>query len=149
MHRKITIMHFTDAMDLFYFSRVSKTPAMSIAKPVLRILDYRKALDFYTGWLGFTVDWEYRFAEGFPVYLQVSLNGLSLHLTEHQNDCSPGGKVHIDDFPDLRIFHEQLPGDFDKPEIGPAFWDEGITAMEIADPFGNRLVFTENTPFAS
>lgn len=141
-------MHFTDALDLFHLSRVPKPAAMSVAKPVLRILDYRQALDFYTEWLGFAIDWEYRSGADLPVYLQVSMNGLSLHLTEHPDDCLPGGKVHIDDFPNLKTFHERLPeSPFARPAIGPASWDESVTVMEVSDPFGNRILFTDNTPY--
>lgn len=141
-------MHVADAIDLVYFGRTSKPVVMSTAKPVFRILNHQEALDFYCRRLGFTMDWEYRFGEQFPVYLQVSLNGLSLHLSEHENDCAPGGKVHIEDFPGLKDFHGQLQGAVaPAPEIGPAFWDDSVTMMEITDPFGNKLVFTENVPF--
>nr|WP_206023799.1 glyoxalase superfamily protein [Saccharibacillus alkalitolerans] len=40
--------------------------------PVLRIFDERQAKDFYVEYLGFEVDWEHRFEEGLPLYLQVS-----------------------------------------------------------------------------
>lgn len=38
----------------------------------------------------FRVDWEHRFEPGFPLYLQVSRDGLVLHLSEHHGDGSPG-----------------------------------------------------------
>jgi hypothetical protein len=40
--------------------------------PILRILDERKAKEFYLEFLGFTLDWEHRFEPGLPLYLQVS-----------------------------------------------------------------------------
>jgi len=58
--------------------------------PILRIFDVEKAKEFYVGFLGFTVDWEHHFEENTPAYLQVSRDGLVLHLTEHHGDCCPG-----------------------------------------------------------
>lgn len=63
--------------------------------PILRIFDIEKAKEFYVQFLGFNVDWEHRFAEGMPVYLQVSRANLVLHLSEHHGDCSPGGTVFV------------------------------------------------------
>lgn len=40
--------------------------------PILRIFDEAKAREFYVDFLGFKVDWEHRFGENFPLYMQVS-----------------------------------------------------------------------------
>ena len=37
---------------------------MAIIKPIFRIFDYDKAIDFYVHWLGFAVDWEHVFEQG-------------------------------------------------------------------------------------
>lgn len=58
--------------------------------PLLRIFDRKKAEEFYIQWLGFSVDWEHRFEDDLPLYIQVSKAGITLHLTEHHGDCSPG-----------------------------------------------------------
>ncbi len=36
--------------------------------PVLCIFDYNKTLEFYVNWLGFSIDWEHRCGDNFPVY---------------------------------------------------------------------------------
>ena len=59
--------------------------------PILRMLDQAKALEFYVGFLGFSIDWEHRFDANSPLYLQVSRGGCVLHLSEHFNDATPGG----------------------------------------------------------
>ena len=63
---------------------------MSVSKhkviPVLRIFDLAKAKEFYLDWLGFTIDWEHRFTKNFPLYMQISLEDIVLHLTEHYGD---------------------------------------------------------------
>ena len=52
--------------------------------PTFRILDYNKATDFYIQALGFNIDWEHRFGSNEPVYMQISRNGLTLHLSENK-----------------------------------------------------------------
>jgi len=118
---------------------------MANVKPILRIFDYPKALEFYVGWLGFTIDWEHRFGENFPVYLQVSFGDVVLHLSEHHGDCSPGGRVLIEDYKELPQYHQLLTAKdykYNKPAIEKTFWDSNVYSMEVIDPFGNRLIFT-------
>jgi catechol 2,3-dioxygenase-like lactoylglutathione lyase family enzyme len=38
--------------------------------PILRIFDEAKAREFYVDFLGFTVDWQHRFGDNFPLYLR-------------------------------------------------------------------------------
>src|SRR5438445_4155451 len=63
--------------------------------PILRIFDVGKAKEFYCGFLGFTVDWEHRFDEKAPVYMQISRAGCVVHLSEHHGDCCPGSTVFL------------------------------------------------------
>ena len=63
--------------------------------PVLRIFSLEKAREFYLDFLGFKVDWEHRFGPDFPIYMQVSRDGLSLHLSEHHGDGTPGSVVYV------------------------------------------------------
>nr|WP_266364504.1 glyoxalase superfamily protein [Tellurirhabdus rosea] len=63
--------------------------------PILRIFDYAKTKEFYVDFLGFTIDWEHRFEENMPVYLSVSSGPVTLHLSEHHGDGSPGARVRI------------------------------------------------------
>lgn len=108
--------------------------------PVLRSFDEAKAREFYVDFLGFTVDWEHRFAEGMPLYMQISRGGCVLHLSEHHGDCAPGARVRVET-PDLDKYLEGLrasgyancrPG---RAERQP--W--GLREIDLADPFGNRL----------
>lgn len=61
----------------------------------MRIFDENKAKAFYLGFLGMELDWEHRFADGNPIYMQVSLGDFVLHLSEHSGDCAPGSKVFV------------------------------------------------------
>jgi catechol 2,3-dioxygenase-like lactoylglutathione lyase family enzyme len=61
---------------------------MTAIKPIFRMFDYDKATEFYVDWLGFKIDWEHG-AEGAPVYMQLSLNNIQLHLSEHHGRRQP------------------------------------------------------------
>ncbi|NEQ30788.1 MAG: VOC family protein [Leptolyngbya sp. SIO4C5] len=117
---------------------------MSFAKttPILRMFDEAKAKEFYVGFLGFTVDWEHRFAAGLPLYLQISKDGCILHLSEHHGDCSPGAALRIET-DELERFHAELLAKnypYTRPRIEETPW--GSRDMSVSDPFGNRLTFT-------
>lgn len=109
--------------------------------PILRIFDEHLALTHYVDYLSFAVDWEHRFEEGGPVYLQVSRGDCVLHLSEHGGDCTPGARtrVRVDD---LDAFHRELDGKeyrLANPGIETTPWGE--RQVQIGDPFGNRLTF--------
>jgi catechol 2,3-dioxygenase-like lactoylglutathione lyase family enzyme len=63
--------------------------------PILRIFDEAKAKEFYVGFLGFKIDWEHRFEDDMPLYMQVSRGDLVLHLSEHHGDASPGSTIFV------------------------------------------------------
>ncbi|MBJ6110765.1 VOC family protein [Hymenobacter sp. BT523] len=118
---------------------------MATVKPILRIFDYDKALEFYLNWLGFRIDWEHRPA-GSPAYLQVTRADITLHLSEHHGDASPGARVFIDDFEHLASFHKQLlaqPYMYNRPSLETPFYDPTALEMTVVDPFSNRLIFVE------
>jgi Glyoxalase superfamily protein len=75
--------------------------------PILRIFDEAKARESYVDFLGFRADWEHRFEEGLPLYMQISKDGCIIHLSEHHGDCSPGAAMRIETN-DLEAFQEQL-----------------------------------------
>jgi hypothetical protein len=121
---------------------------MSVVRPIFRIFDYVKAIEFYVGWLEFKVDWEHQFDENSPKYLQISRQDIALHLSGHHGDCSSGARVLIEDFNGIRDYHAMLirkDYKYNKPGIETAFWNSEILCMEVIDPFGNRLTFSGKT----
>ena len=115
------------------------------AIPLLRIFDLSKAEEFYIDWLGFQSDWQHRFEPDLPVYWQISKNNLVLHLTEHHGDCCPGAKVFVE-CNGLQIYHAELLAKnyrFNRPGLETAPWN--ALTMEVVDPFGNRILFSEST----
>lgn len=112
--------------------------------PVLRIFDEGKAKEFYVDFLGFKVDWEHRFGEGFPLYMQVSRDGCIMHLSGHHGDACPGSAVRIKT-DGLNQFAEALRAKnykHSRPGCEKTEW--GTLETTIADPFGNRLTFAES-----
>lgn len=116
--------------------------AFEQAVPIVRIFDVPKAHEFYLGFLGFSVDWEHRYGEQFPLYTQISRGGLRLHLSEHSGDATPGGNMVVY-MTGIRAFHAELSGK-NYRYMKPGLEDEG-TRLEVTviDPFNNRMRFME------
>lgn len=111
--------------------------------PVLRIFDYEKALGFYRDWLGFVVDWEHELEPGSPRYLQVSMAGMVLHLSEHHGDSCPGARIFLW-CTGLKDYHQVLlekDYKYGRPGIEQTFYK--AWSVEVLDPFGNRITFNE------
>lgn len=112
--------------------------------PVLRIFSVEKAREFYCGFLGFKVDWERRLKDGAPLYMQVSRGGLALHLSEHHGDGSPGAVIFVD-VTGLEDFHREINSrgyQYLRPGMTDAPWNARL--MQVTDPFGNRIRFSES-----
>ena len=116
--------------------------AIKPAIPILRIFWPEKALEFYRDYLGFRVDWEHRFGEGFPIYMQLSRSDALLHLSEHHGDATPGSTCFVR-VTGIEAYHRELDakGYSDmRPGVEKVDW--GLE-MTVIDPFGNRLRFCE------
>jgi catechol 2,3-dioxygenase-like lactoylglutathione lyase family enzyme len=112
------------------------------AVPIFRIFSVEKAMEFYRDFLGFTVDWEHRFAPGMPLYCQVSRSGMLLHLSEHAGDASPGARVFVP-MRGVKALHAELTAK-NYPYMRPGL-DQAPWGLEVAvtDPFSNRITFCE------
>jgi catechol 2,3-dioxygenase-like lactoylglutathione lyase family enzyme len=111
--------------------------------PILRSFDEAKAREFYVGFLGFNVDWEHRFEPDLPLYMQVSRDGIVLHISEHHGDATPGSHIRVE-IKGMRELHAELiakryrnnrPG-LERPEWG------GLE-MTVVDPSRNLITFFE------
>jgi len=120
-------------------------PDFYCTSPVMRIFDEAKAKDFYIDFLGFTWDWEHRFGDNFPLYAQVSRAGLTIHLSGHHGDATPGSTTVVLTHA-IEAYHAELAAReyrFNKPGIEDLPW--GLV-MTVTDPFGNRIRFTQPKP---
>lgn len=126
------------------FAESPRMPSIQQTIPILRMFDVAKAREFYLGFLGFKVDWEHRFEPALPLYLQISLGDLVLHLSEHHGDACPGSTVFIR-LTGLEEYHRTLLDKaygYARPGIEIAPWNAKL--MQVHDPFGNRLRFNED-----
>jgi len=114
--------------------------------PVIRMFDVGKAKEFYVDFLGFKIDWEGHIFEGAPLYMQLSRDGLTLHLSEHHGDSAPGATTLVRTR-GIEKFHAELLGKdykYNRPSLDIAPY--GAKMMYTIDPFGNRLRFEQEIP---
>lgn len=115
---------------------------LSPAIPILRIFSEEKAKEFYLDFLGFGLEWEHRFRDNFPLYAQIKRSKLIIHLTEHHGDATPGTTIFVP-VGNIDALSSELQAkqySYAKPAIAAVPWGR---IMEIWDPFGNRLRFSE------
>ena len=115
------------------------------AIPILRMFDPAKAKEFYIDYLGFKIDWEHRFEEGTPLYMQISRGDLVLHLSEHDGDGVPGAVLWVR-MNGIQEFHKEISSKnykYLRPGIQDQRPDLPFIAVNVIDPFGNRIRFAE------
>lgn len=113
--------------------------------PILRIFDYKKAIEFYVDWLGFKINWEHTFEDNAPVYLEIEKDGLIIHLSEHHGDGTPGTNVFVW-CTGIEEFHKEIINKkykYNKPGLEKTFY--GSLAVTVIDPFHNQIIFNEKT----
>ncbi|MCJ2875721.1 VOC family protein [Rhizobium pusense] len=123
-------------------TRIDGDIALERIFPILRMFDEAKAREFYIDFLGFEVEWEHRFGENFPLYMQVSRAGMGLHLSGHHGDATPGSNIFVT-MHGVHAFQRELAAKdyrFMKPGVEELPWGD---VMEVTDPFGNRIRFCE------
>lgn len=117
---------------------------MNKVKPIFRIFDYAKAIEFYIDFLGFKIDWENRGDDGkAPVYIQITRGDVTLHLSEHHGDASPGSNIFVE-IKDVRAYNKELLDKnykYNKPGVDEMPWN--AFEMKVHDPFGNRISFNQ------
>ncbi len=114
--------------------------------PVLRIFDEAKAREFYVDFLGFTVGFEHRFGDDFPLYMGLQHGNCFLHLSEHHGDACPGAHVRIE-CDDVNAFCRELTAQayrYAKPSVPQDKTPWGTYEVTLADPFANKLTFFQN-----
>jgi len=92
-------------------------------------------------WIGSTA-----LARDLPLYAQISRSCLTLHLSEHYGDATPGSAVFIPtrdiDCPAAGVNSEQYRYSYARPGVETLDWGKQVN---LTDPFGNCLRFCEQT----
>jgi len=111
--------------------------------PVLRIFDEAKAKEFYLDFLGFSLQFEHRFGDDFPLYAGVARDGLVLHLSGHHGDATPGAAVFVR-VAGIDAYHREIRAT-SYPNMRPGIEEQPWgRVMSVTDPFQNRIHFCED-----
>ena len=107
-------------------------------RPVLHIHSYDEAVAFYVAWLGFRIEWEWREAPGKPVIMEISRDGVDIHLVEGGDEPPTSWiQLHLEDLGSL--VEELNARRSDSVEFERDF--PYVQTVSMDDPFGNHLVF--------
>jgi catechol 2,3-dioxygenase-like lactoylglutathione lyase family enzyme len=103
---------------------------------------------FYVDYLGFTVEFEHRFAPDLPRYVRVARDAARLDLSEHHGDGTPGTVVWIPVADVTRLADDLVSRAW--PTSRPAVDHDapGGPTVEVIDPNGNVLRFCQAGPVA-
>jgi catechol 2,3-dioxygenase-like lactoylglutathione lyase family enzyme len=107
--------------------------------------DVAATIRFYVDYLGCSLDSQDGDGDR-PVYLQVSREGMRLHLSSHHDDGTPGTAVLVV-VRNLDALHAELHQrgyPFLNPGIGPG--PGHGRQMQLIDPASNRIRFYQPAP---
>jgi len=105
---------------------------------MLRVKDARASEAFYREKLGFSNSWEHDPGDGFPVFIEVSRDSVSFHLSEHEGDGPEKIQVYVN-VKDAKVLYEDLISKDVKIDNPPEEMPWGETVFELQDPDGNTL----------
>ncbi len=106
---------------------------------------FDKPREFYVDHLGFAIDWEHRFSEGAPRYMQVSELRWCCTCPSTTATARPGSAVYVETR-GVRAYQAELRVK-EYPHLNPGVHvDEIGTCMTLLDPFGNTLRLNEPPP---
>ena len=103
--------------------------------------DARASAEFYKEALGFEIDWEHRFADDFPLYIQIPKP--PLHLSEHQGGGTSAAEFFVR-VPDVDAVYKAMLDRGIQPATEPTDQEWGIRDFCVVDPDGHRV--TLGTP---
>ena len=108
--------------------------------PILRVKNAEKSMTYYKESLGFSIDWEHRYEEGYPLFVSISRDKTQLFLSEHEGDGKPETHIYIGVDSVDELYSELASSGVDirqKPENMPF----GIRQMSVSDTDHNIIIF--------
>ena len=105
---------------------------------MLRVTDARASEKFYCQKLGFQKSWEYDPGDGEPVFIEITRDKVSLHLSEHEGDGPLGVQLYVNVANAGALYDELTQNGV---SIGDPPYDAewGHTVFELQDLDGNTL----------
>jgi hypothetical protein len=120
---------------------ISLEPAIA----VMQIGSVPDAKKFYVDFLGFTVDWGWSENDGErSLYAQISRSGVTLHLSTH--GVERGATELLVRMSGLTTLHAELSTKTYPLPLNVRHTPDDRSELQVTDPFGNRLRFSENNP---
>ena len=117
--------------------------ALKRTVPILRMFDVAKAREFYIGYLGFSVDFEHRFHENAPLFMGLSRGDVTIFLSEHHGDGTPGTHVLVETTGVDELHRELQAKNYRYMNPGVQATEWGTRELRVYDPFNNQLSFSE------
>ncbi len=125
-------------------STTSDDVSMQPPVPVLTIASAAEARKFYLDFLDFTVNWGWPENGQRPLYAQISRSEVTLHLDEHRPDKGTTELfIRCAGIDALRQTLSRKPHGYALHFLVTA---DDRRELQITDPFGNVLRFSENNP---
>lgn len=123
---------------------MADTAQLERCVPTLRVKDAEAGTRYFLEQLGFSKDWEHRFEPGLPLFVSVSRDGVTLHLSEHTGDGPLEVRVYVyvDDAPRL---HRELAGRGARIVQALGETSYGVTEFHVEDLDGNRIRFGQRS----
>ena len=111
---------------------------------MLRVKDARASEALYCGKMGFRKTWEDDPGDGHPVFIEVTRDQVSFHLSEHKGDGPEGIQIYVCVENAQKLYDEFVANGLDLPDPpNEAPWGE--TVFECQDLDGNTLRFGSPT----
>lgn len=107
---------------------------------MLRVSDARASEQLFCGKLGFRKSWEHDPGDGYPVFVEVTRDNVSFHLSEHEGDGPMGVQVYVG-VADAKALYDEFTANGAQMagEPSEAAWGEWV--FELQDLDGNTLRF--------
>lgn len=120
---------------------ISLEPVVAVVQ-IASVPDARK---FYVDFLGFTIDWGWPENDGErSLYAQVSRSRVSLHLSTY--GVARGATELLIRMSGLAALQAELSAKGDPTPLTVRHTPDDRRELQVTDPFGNRLRFSENNP---
>jgi len=106
--------------------------------PALQSNDAAASFAFYQSALGFQKNWEHRYAEGLPLFIEMSIEGMTVFITEHENESAFGSELYfyVEEIDALAASIKEKGIPF---EVEPYDTPYGTREFNLKDPDGNKL----------
>ena len=107
---------------------------------MLRVKDARASERLFCDTFGFRKTWEYDPGDGYPVFVEVTRDKVSFHLSEHEGDGPTGIQVYVN-VTDAQALFDELRAQNATINEPPHEAPWGHLVFELQDLDGNTLRF--------